>query len=168
VPRGSAREKVERDAKIVADRARGLTWKTIADLRGVTERQCRTVWTEHLREVSLEPVDVREHLREAIAQLDAAIEELALLAETTNNDPVRLGSIRARLDAMATRFEVMRIAGLVPTDYRGVRTETQLRQIVEMMLALFDKYEVPQAAKVELRAFLKAGLAGRNGASAHA
>ena len=51
----SAHEKVARDDRIVADRARGLTWATIGARHGVTERQCRTIWAERLREISTEP-----------------------------------------------------------------------------------------------------------------
>ena len=56
VARVTAQQKVERDALIVGDRARGLTWATIEARHGVTERQCRTIWAERLQEVSAEPV----------------------------------------------------------------------------------------------------------------
>ena len=38
----TAQRKVERDAAVVRDRARGLTWPTIAARHGLSERQCRT------------------------------------------------------------------------------------------------------------------------------
>jgi hypothetical protein len=163
VARVTAHQKVQRDARIVADRARGLTWSTIESRHGVTERQCRTIWAERLREVSAEPVDVREALREAIAQLDAAVEDCALLAESTNNDPVRLGAIKARLAAMGERDELLRLSGLMPFHARAVETERQLKDINDMIVDLFDKYGLPDAAKDELEEGLEAGLAGRNG-----
>jgi hypothetical protein len=165
VARLTSHEKVRRDADVVTDRARGLAWTTIAARHELTERQCRNIWNERLREVSLEPVDVRFYLGESIAQLDAAIEELALLAETTANDPVRLGAVKARLDALGSKFELMRLSGLLPFDARAVRTEAQLREICAMVLELFDRYEVPRAAKVELRDSLEAALSSRNGSS---
>jgi hypothetical protein len=73
---------VARDAKVVADRARGLTWPTIADRHALSERQCRSIWSEWVRERPLEPTDPRDALREAVAQLDATIEDTALFAET--------------------------------------------------------------------------------------
>jgi hypothetical protein len=147
----------------VADGARGLTWSTIEARHGVSEGQCRTIWAERLREVSAEPVDVREALREAVAQLDAAIEDCALLAEATKNDAVRLGAIRARLTAMAERGELLRLSGLLPFDERAVRTEAELRDINDMILALFDRYGVGDDAKRELEEGLEASLAGWNG-----
>lgn len=159
----TAQRKVERDARIVADRARGLTWATIEARHGVTERQCRTIWAERLREVSAEPVDVRDALREAIAQLDAAIEDCALLAESTANDSVRLGAIKARLAAMGERDELMRLSGLLPFDARAVRTEAELRDINDLILGLFDRHGLGDDAKRELEEGLETALAGRNG-----
>jgi hypothetical protein len=125
--RVTAQEKVRRDAAIAGDRARGLGWAQISERHGVSERQARTIWRERLQEVSTEPVDVREALREAIAQLDAAIEDLALLAESTSNDSVRLGAIKARLAAMAERHELMRLSGLLPFDARCGRRGNSAR-----------------------------------------
>ena len=163
VARLTAQRKVECDALIVGDRARGLTWATIEARHGVTERKCRTIWAERLREVSAEPVDVRDALREAIAQLDAAIEDCALLVESMNNDSVRLGAIKARLAAMGERDELLRLSGLMPFHARAVETERQLKDITDMIVDLFDKYGLPDAAKDELEEGLEAGLAGRNG-----
>jgi hypothetical protein len=163
VARVTAQQKVERDAHIVADRSRGLTWATIEARHGVGERQCRTIWAERLREISTEPVDVREALREAITQLDAAIEDCALLAESTSNDSVRLGAIKARLAAMGERDELLRLSGLLPFDARAVRTEAELRDINDLILGLFDKHGLGDDAKRELEEGFEAGLAGRNG-----
>jgi hypothetical protein len=163
VARLTAQQKVVRDARIVADRARGLTWATIEARHGVTKRQCRTIWAERLREVSTEPVDVREALREAIVQLDAAVEDLALLAESTRHDAVRLGAVRSRIAAMGDKHELMRLSGLLPFDARAVRTEAELRDINDMILGLFDKHGLGDDAKRELEEGLEAGLAGRNG-----
>jgi hypothetical protein len=154
----TAQEKVRRDAAIARDRARGLGWATISARHGVSERQGRTIWRERLQGVSAEPVDVREALREAIAQLDAAIEDVSTLAESTANDAVRLGAIKARISAMGDKQDLMRLAGLLPYDERAVRTEMELREINDAIIALFDRYGLPDAAKRELEEGLEAGL----------
>jgi hypothetical protein len=161
--RVTAQEKVRRDAAIARDRSRGLGWATISEGYGVSERQARTIWRERLQHVSVERVDVRDALREAIAQLDAAVEDLALLAEATKNDAVRLGAIKARFSAMGERHELMRLSGLLPFDARAVRTEAELREINDLILGLFDSYGLGDDAKRELEEGLEAGLAGRNG-----
>src|SRR4051812_10719509 len=96
----NAEGKVARDARIVADRARGMSWATVASRNGLSERMCLAVWKERLAAEPLEAADPREALLEAAAQLDAAIEDLALLAQATANDAVQLGAIKARLAAM--------------------------------------------------------------------
>ena len=48
-----------------------------------------------------------------------SIEELALLSDSPRNDAVRLGVLRAKLNAMATRFDLMQTMGL-PLDLDAV------------------------------------------------
>jgi hypothetical protein len=51
----------------------------------------------------------------------------------------------------------------LPFDERAVRTEAELRDINDMILALFDRYGVGDDAKRELEEGLEASLAGWNG-----
>ena len=118
-----AASKVARDGRIVADRARGLTWATVAARYELYERQCVAIWKARLAAEPLEEVDPREALLEAAAQLDAAIEELALLAEATANDAVQLGAIKARLTAMQQNHDLLRLAGPLPWSPQTWRTE---------------------------------------------
>src|SRR5262245_57253806 len=118
-----AQSKVARDGRVVADRARGFSWATVAGRHGLSERQCISIWKARLAAEPLEEVDLREALLEAAAQLDAAIEDCSLLAEATANDAVRLGAIKARLAAMQQKHELLRLAGLLPFSPRAARTE---------------------------------------------
>jgi len=119
--RPAAREKVIRDQRIVADRARGLAWATIAGRHGLSERQCQTIWRDHLaREPLPHQVDLEESLRETLAQLDAVVEDAALLAETTRNDSVRLGAIKMRYSALTGKTQVMHACGLLPRYEHGL------------------------------------------------
>ncbi|MEJ7569643.1 MAG: hypothetical protein WKF41_15430 [Gaiellaceae bacterium] len=159
MPRVTSEEKPRRDAGVIADRAHGFSWITIAERRDLSERMCRSIWNDHLREQPLGPDDPREALREAVAQYDAAIEDLALLAETTTNDPVRLGSIKARLDAMTRREDLLRIAGILPSTARATRTEIDIQKMTDVIIDLFDRV-VPEPlqdqAELDLIAALKA------------
>jgi hypothetical protein len=42
----TAAEKVKRDARVVADRARGLRWTTVAERNGLSETQVRNTWRQ--------------------------------------------------------------------------------------------------------------------------
>jgi hypothetical protein len=145
----NAQGKVARDGHIVADRARGLTWATVADRHGLSERQCIAIWKDRLAAQPLEEVDPREALLEAVAQLDAAIEDCSLLAETTANDAVRLGSIKTRLAAMREKHDLLRLAGLLPYSPQAARTESEIWQMADEAVRVFEKYAVPDEARDE-------------------
>ncbi len=144
---------------MIADRAHGFSWITIAERRDLSERMCRSIWNDHLRQQPIGPSDLREALREAVAQYDAAIEDLALLAETTTNDPVRLGAIKARLDTMTRREDLLRIAGILPYSPQALRSELSVEKMLDEILRLFDRV-VPEPlqdqAELDLIAALKA------------
>jgi hypothetical protein len=96
VSRLTASEKVRRDLQVVADRARGFRWATIAERHRISERHARAVWAAtRASGPALGEADPVEILHEALLQLEALIEELALLAETADHDAVRLGCLKA-------------------------------------------------------------------------
>jgi len=72
---------------VIADRARGLSRATVAQRHQLSERHCREIWATG-RTSDLDPHASLEALTDFLAHLDAAIEDLALLAETTRNDAV--------------------------------------------------------------------------------
>jgi hypothetical protein len=146
----NAEGKVARDGRIVADRARGLTWATIAGRHGLSERQCIAIWKERLAAHHLEGPDPREALLEAAEQLDAAIEDCALLAEATAHDAVRLGAVKARLAAMREKQDLLRLAGLLPCSPQAARTESDIRRITEELIRIFEKFDVPIEATEEV------------------
>ena len=51
---------------------------------------------------------------EILESLDVAAEDLVTVFETTENDSVRLGAVKSRVDIQLRRFDLMRQFGLVP------------------------------------------------------
>ena len=141
--RVTAQEKVRRDAKVVADRARGFTWRTIAERNGLCERQCRAIWAER-RSASIDLLagDPMESLDEAADQLDALIEDCALLAETTANDSVRVAAIKERRTLIGEKIAFQQATGLLPRNLRLLRTEQQMTDIIEGMIEILVEHEV--------------------------
>jgi len=162
-PRLQAAEKARRDERIVADRARGLRWSTIAQKHNLSERQAREVWRERLSAEHLESLDGRDAIAEALLQIEAAIEDLALLAQTTNNDPVRLGAIRARLDAMGDRVTPLRVGGYLPRTWRDAMVEANFRTMSENIVEVLEKHGVFNAVAGDLLAALRTQGARSNG-----
>ncbi len=118
---------------------------------------CRSIWNEHLREQPLGPDNPTEALREAAAYWDAAIEDLALLAETTRNDPVRLGAITRRLEAMTRKQDLLRLAGVLPFSPQATRTELQMEKMTDVIVELFERV-VPEPLQAQATDELIAAL----------
>jgi hypothetical protein len=141
-PRLPAAEKVRRDTLIVADRAGGLRWSTIAQKHNLSEQHARQIWKERLAAEPLEPLDGRDTITEALLQTEARIEELALLAESTNNDAIKLGAIRARGEAMSDRHDLLRLAGYMPISWVAAHTEADIHRMGENIIAVLEKHGV--------------------------
>lgn len=133
----SARAKLDRDRQIAVDRARGLRWQTIAQRHRLTVRQCQNVFKEQRAE-SVATEDPPSVVDEILEQLDALIEEAALLGEKTTNDAVHLGSINSRFKLMETRFRVMQAAGLMPS-MGAIAHELETRAFVRLMIDYLDE-----------------------------
>ena len=156
MPRLRADQKVDRDTQIVAERARGLSWGRIAQRHGLSERHCRAIWSNYrTRSADLEAVDPLEAVQEALLQYDGVIDELAVLAEEAVQDAVRLGAIRSRLGAIEARLRLMQAVGLLPAGGGFVRDELEQRQLVRVLVGVFDRYGLPPEAEAEVRAALR-------------
>ncbi len=101
-----------------ADRARGLSWASIEQRHGISERQGRRIvdayFARHHAELESDPAAV---VRELLAHFEQAIEDLALLCAETEHDAVKLGAITRRLDVVERRITVLRSLGLLPRDW---------------------------------------------------
>lgn len=146
----NAREQVKRDAHLVADHWRGFSVSTLADRYQLSERQVRNILK---RPPDLEPdadtsVDLLAPLFELLESLAVAIEDYALLTETTGNENVRLGAISRRVDTQLRRFQLMREYGLVPQALPEVRVIDMLRGVLEIVASgpLTDQQRAQLAA----------------------
>ncbi len=68
-----------------------------------------------------------ESLHEAADQLDALIEDCAVLAETTANDSVRVAAIKERHALMEEKIRFQQACGLLPRNLRLLHTEQQMK-----------------------------------------
>ena len=140
-----AREKVERDRLVVADRARGLTSATIADRHGLSERQSRSIWTESLdAHEALSSPDPFEAVAEALARWDAVIERFAIVADEATQDSVKLGALKAQADALRTRLILAHAVGLLPRDLGLFRREADVRVVATKILRTLEAHNVPE------------------------
>jgi hypothetical protein len=157
--KATARQKVERDARVVADRARGLTWATIAERHGLSETMCRNIWRERRSAEGFRTVRPDEVVDEVLAQVEAVVEELAELAASTNNDAVKLGAIKSRSGVLMKKVELLQALGRVPMALR-LRAEISVEASANAFLGILEKYGVPDSAAHELVDALRADPIG--------
>lgn len=140
----TAREKTERDAAIFAARARGLGWARIAGDHGVSERQAQRIYAEYRTArpspIALKPVEVVE---EVLESLSAAVEELAELSASTGHDGTRLGAIKARVEVLTTRTDLLMDVGVLPRDLGRLGREMEVQELVQTIGRVFDDHGVP-------------------------
>jgi hypothetical protein len=131
VGRLKAADQAKRDRAIVADRARGLRWATIAERHQITTRRAQQIWESWCNEEYLDAPDSRLDVMSEIAILDAAVEEYADLARETKNDAVKLGALKAKLDAQAKRVDMKQHLGLLPSALVKARLEADVQHLLD-------------------------------------
>src|SRR5687767_11736920 len=117
----TARQRADRNAAVFEARARGFAWARIANEHGITERQAQRIFSEQRRnEPSLTARDPVETVEELLLNYEAAIDELAALAHGTGHDGTRLGAIRARVEVLNLRVNLLQALGVLPSDLRHI------------------------------------------------
>lgn len=86
-----------------------------------------------------------------------------MLAQATNNDPVRLGAIRARLDAMAQRATLLRLGGYLSATRRAEMVEADIRRMGEDIFKAIEKHQVPDEVVEDLLEALDSPVGPSNG-----
>ena len=100
-------ERGRRDAAIIADRASGMGWTTVAERHSVSERHARRiVECGYARHVESTELEIAAIFTETLARIDQTLDELAVLSRHTRNEAVKLGALKARMDVLERRMEV--------------------------------------------------------------
>jgi hypothetical protein len=161
VARATAREKVERDALIVSARAAGFGWARIAQRHGLSERQCRAIWTERLDERLAEPVDWQLNYVELLEQLDGLGDAFALAAEEATHAAAKVGALRGLLTVLERRMEIQRLGGDLPATPKEFFNDSDMRWLNDRIFETFHKFGVPREAIIEIRDLCRLERNGR-------
>jgi hypothetical protein len=145
VPRSkNAAEKVARDRQIVAAKARSLSDATVAETFGINEKTVREIMAEWREgQPSLKTVDPIEVVEQVLFELRGSIEELAMVSSTTTNDNVRVGAIKARIDALDKMTGLMQATGVLPNDLGTLKVDMDIRAFAATVLRVFNDEDVP-------------------------
>jgi hypothetical protein len=141
----TTRERAARDLRVVQDRARGISWVRIGERHGITDRQARRVVADYRQSRT----ELRDHdpvaiVEEVLEAQEAALDDLALLAETTTNASVELGAIRSKLQVHRERLELLGAIGVFPRDIGQVGRLIDLREIATRLDRVLNMPDVPR------------------------
>ena len=151
-------ERAARNGHVVRDRARGMSWPSIAAKYELTERQCRRIVSEFREsEPSLCETDPVEAVEDMLHAYDAAISELVELADRTRNDSVALGAIRERLRAVESKFTLMRAVGVLPHDLHGLPVQLEALEVGRLIVDVLDRNDVAEPVMDEILAVVEGG-----------
>ncbi|HKP90084.1 MAG TPA: hypothetical protein VJT75_08935 [Thermoleophilaceae bacterium] len=115
-------ERIRRDFDIVFAWLRGLTYRRISQVYGISERQVKRIVAKHREEQG-----TVDHWAEALDRvdaefehLDAAIADLALIRLNTNSDAIRIKAITHQTQLMQRRVDLLLAIGALPRKPRPV------------------------------------------------
>lgn len=89
-------------------------------------------------------------MQEALEQLEALVEQLALVAETSRHDAVRLGALKAQLAASAQRLTLLQAVGVLPRNLGLIRNDVDNRRMAEQIADVFERHCVSDEAAREV------------------
>jgi len=151
----SSLARVERNAEVVRDRARGFGWTRVAERHDLSERQCRRIceeWRESRpREHDQDPLDIFEELLESY---NSGIEDLALVLEEASQDAVKVGAIKARLALIEDKAKLFQAVGILP-DLGKLGEERDLRVLADTVWDVMDRHGVSEEARKDLAATIR-------------
>jgi hypothetical protein len=125
----SSRRVALRDAGVVADRARGMTWPAIALKHKLSVRRCQEVvqaWREDgLGDDIIDPI---AEVRSVLDLLAQAVEDYATDEQKTKHDGVRVGARHRKIEAAMARFDLLQSLGLIPKP-KVIALEREMQQV---------------------------------------
>lgn len=148
-----------RNLDIIAAKHRGMSYRVCANTFQISEGHVkRLVRQWRAFQPTLRTRGATEILDEILEAHQAAIEELALLGTTAKQEAVRVGAIKAKLEALRTVTEILQATGNLPHDLGQLRLQLDVQAVTARFLAVFDEFKVSD----EVADALLAALEGRD------
>lgn len=141
--RATAAEQAARNEEIVAAKMRGMSCTALARTYGLSRQRITQICAEY-REASpsLRAKDPAEIVDELLEGYQADIEELVILAATTQADSVRVAAIKSRMDARGKIADLLQEAGVLPHDLGQIKVEIDARMTAVRVLSILKQHNV--------------------------
>jgi hypothetical protein len=145
-------DRSERNAEIVAARANGASWRQIEQRFGVSGRQARRVVRDvgTARVTRTMAIDPTEFIETALMHQEALIEQLAEIADSTDNPMVAINAIRAQGRANDRQVELLQNAGLLPAPLTNLAQHIDAQRLARRAIEVLNRHQVPAAVKQDL------------------
>lgn len=154
----TAAETHKRNMEIVTAKARGLSAEVLATTFGIGARRVHQIVAEYRATMpSLRQHDPTEVVDDMLWGYQAAIEELALIASTTNSDTVKVQAVSKRTEVQEKVIALLQQLGHVPQDLGELRIISDLDALADRVAKVLDDYGVAD----NVRDALIAALEGR-------
>lgn len=145
-----------RNLDIVAAKTRGMSYRMVASSFQISEGHVKRLVRQWRKfQPTLRTMGSTEILDEILEAHQAAIEELALLGTTAKQESVRVGAIKAKLDALKTVVEILQATGNLPHDLGQLRLSIDVQAVTARFLAVFDQHDVSDEVADALLAALQ-------------
>lgn len=131
----------QRHATVVRLRARGRTWLHIAEQVGLSDRQCRQIWTDWVAQEKplLEGLDALDYVTEQAARLEQQVEDLGEIADTEKGS-LKIQALNAQRQTMRELTELLQSTGLIPHNLGKVQVELDIRYLGIMLMEWAEKF----------------------------
>lgn len=157
-----------RNRAIADARDGGMKWREVAERFGLSERQARRAYMEHLAEAGqLIDVEPAEALRQALNVHVWALDELRQLAANADNSSAAVGAVRSRVTVSHQLIDLLVRAGLLPTVDQAfldrLRAEQRLH-VQAVVLALDERGVEYQEIEDDIQSHMRMAIVRRHAA----
>lgn len=146
-------EREARNTEIVTKKWRGATDAQLASEYDMSARGIRKVMAAWRRD---HPGLRLRAAEDASAVVDELIESyegtagmfLELAESAGDNTAAAVGALRGRMDALEKIAALLQASGALPHDLGKLRLEIDVKYVAEVLVTVFEEYDVPQAAQI--------------------
>ncbi len=139
----SERERLKRDAAIIQLLNRGISPESAGAQFGLSGSRVRRLKKEWMTTApDQQDLDPSGLVRDTMANYEAAIEELALVAARSGHGPTKVAAIRVRLEALRGRMELLQSVGVVPHDLGQIRVLDDAQFVARQIADVFERFGV--------------------------
>jgi len=138
-----------RNEQLVRDRLRGQSWAYIAQKHGMQVRGAQTVF-EKWRKNNAGTYKGRDPLaivHQMLDRLEAWVEQLAEMADSSRSDQTRIAAINGQLAVLVRTTELLQATGLLPHDLGTLRVEMDIQVLAARLVSVLQE----QGATPELK-----------------